>query len=233
MSPAPPLDEDALTRAGDDSRPFDAGPSAWLSVAIPADERDRPAAPGGPIVLERRGEVVATERSADAAAPARIELREPGPGRRSTFFLRLPRSCPLPLAAGEQVTVRLRRQLAGLHPVEDALIVDASGELLVATVESGDLSFAPGWSASVGDAARVGPMQASGMARRIDCWLHLSHNGRTALVACNRWRHLETSDGEWVVTGLAERWGPGAALPADATAAGYHTFRILRLRGPG
>jgi hypothetical protein len=180
----------------------------------------------GPFQEEQhRGRVTAIHPPAAPGEPARIAVTEPR-GQVRMLTVRLPTKCTVPLAVGEEILVCLHVEVQGIHPITDVMIRTAAGELRIAMSQSGDPSFAPGWTVEVGPVAEVPGSGTRRAASRVLRWMMLGYRGYTAWVRGNLWRRLETPEGSWLLTGDVEEWVPGGPLPADAR--GHETFTILR-----
>ena len=159
-----------------------------------------------------------------------IEIAEPEPGVRHLrlddpsgrlLVVWLPSGATLPIAIGQQLDLRVRFEVRGIHLIAHASVVDhASGTVLLACSGTGDPTWAPGWSIAVGpERGRSGG--------RIDHWVELHVADHHACVAGNEWRRLATPSGSWLICGHAVAWDPSQPLVPDAST--YHCYELIRL----
>lgn len=187
---------------------------------------------GPEVPADLAGCVQAIAPPAEPGHGTRIDLRDAA-GEIQSFFIRIPDPIVLPFTVGDDLVVRTASAVLGIHLVQHAMVATADGELLIGQSGDGDASYAPGWSVDVRSIAR-GPTQpgsGGGIAARIDLWVVLGHQGRTARVTANAWRRLATPDGSWWVSGNAQGWEPGKPIPPDAST--YHAYTVVRERPSG
>lgn len=154
----------------------------------------------------------------------RIELFDERRGAQA-IGARLPLGCALPLSVGDEIESRVSSSVRGIHAYTDQCLTDSKGRLMIASVESGDVSYAPGFDVAVGDFASDASARDDGFARAVLCRLLLSCGGKTAHVT-GSWRMLSTDEGRFWLTGRAFRLGPGALRPDAVCSSAFAIVRV-------
>ncbi len=144
-------------------------------------------------------------------------------GGRPFHVLIVPSSRKPPFREGESIDVTIDCRRRSRVPDCDGLILDASGQLVAALSDSGQLTVSD-WSVEQGGARSSADRAPYGV--EVTHAMTFHHQGKTTASTPGEWRELSTPDRSWLVSGRAIAWE--GKRPSEAS--DNQSFAILRNR---